>query len=415
MSAGLGSVPAEQTYLDITQGNRVFDSLYDSDLPPLKSKRECPGWWRSAVERAESAPADIVPGLLASTLEASGIGVRARTTGSGRAGAAGRGVRLRAGQGVGAQAACTLTSRGPRTATDAASEGLSEGPHSLPGGGLEIRNTSPGELPTLVRSLQGQDLLVALEEPPPDKGEALAIGVAGRGFEGDLTSGSTRLDGYVLATDLGPTILRRFGLAEPDAMSGQPIRAAGPVDAAAVASLGDRLSVISKRRGPVIGFSLLAWALALAAAAAGGRRAAESGTKVVGLSIVCLPLALLVAAALEPSQGAEQALAILAPPLLGFVLLGALGGYRALAAASAATVVAYAIDVLAGSPLTSLSLLGPNPGLGVRFYGIGNELEALLSVLVIGGTGAALSGFAPRLSARACATAFLAAGIFFAL
>ena len=29
MSAGLGTVPAEQTYLDIGQGNRVFDSLYD--------------------------------------------------------------------------------------------------------------------------------------------------------------------------------------------------------------------------------------------------------------------------------------------------------------------------------------------------------------------------------------------------
>ena len=33
LSAGLGSVPAEQTYLDISQGNRVFDSLYDSELP----------------------------------------------------------------------------------------------------------------------------------------------------------------------------------------------------------------------------------------------------------------------------------------------------------------------------------------------------------------------------------------------
>ena len=29
MSAGLGIVPAAQTYLDISQGNRVFDSLYD--------------------------------------------------------------------------------------------------------------------------------------------------------------------------------------------------------------------------------------------------------------------------------------------------------------------------------------------------------------------------------------------------
>ena len=33
LSAGLGSVPAEQTYLDVSQGNRVFDSLYDEELP----------------------------------------------------------------------------------------------------------------------------------------------------------------------------------------------------------------------------------------------------------------------------------------------------------------------------------------------------------------------------------------------
>src|SRR3954451_21937908 len=42
MSAGLGSVPPEQTYLDITQGNRIFDSLYDTSLPPLG--RDCSAW-----------------------------------------------------------------------------------------------------------------------------------------------------------------------------------------------------------------------------------------------------------------------------------------------------------------------------------------------------------------------------------
>ncbi len=78
-------------------------------------------------------------------------------------------------------------------------------------------------------------------------------------------------------------------------------------------------------------------------------------------------------------------------------------GYRALAVASALTVLAYAIDVVVGSPLTSLSLLGPNPGLGVRFYGIGNELEALLVVLVVAGTGAALAGFAAAACRRAAA------------
>ena len=69
MSAGLGSVPAGQTYLDIGQGNRVFDSLYDSDLKVGVGDDVCAPIRSSAVvERAESAPAEIVPGLLATTL-----------------------------------------------------------------------------------------------------------------------------------------------------------------------------------------------------------------------------------------------------------------------------------------------------------------------------------------------------------
>jgi hypothetical protein len=75
------------------------------------------------------------------------------------------------------------------------------------------------------------------------------------------------------------------------------------------------------------------------------------------------------------------------------------------------TVVAYAADVVVGSSLTSLSLLGPNPGLGVRFYGIGNELEALLAVLVVAGTGAGLAGFAARRPKRSAAAVFLAFGL----
>ncbi|HWB70383.1 MAG TPA: hypothetical protein VG518_10445 [Solirubrobacterales bacterium] len=238
------------------------------------------------------------------------------------------------------------------------------------------------------------------------------MGVAGRGFDGNLTSDSTRLDGYVLSTDIAPTVLERFGLAAPSQMSGQAIRAEGHVDVAEVASLGARLSVISARRGPVIGISLLVWVVLAAAALAGSRgRLARGGVRLLGLSVVYLPLVLLGAAALGPGQGAEQALAMLGPPALAAITLAGLGGYRALALASALTVLAYAVDVIAGSPLTALSLLGPNPGLGVRFYGIGNELEALLAVLIVAGTGAALSGFWPRWPAARCAIAFLAVGL----
>jgi uncharacterized membrane protein YecN with MAPEG domain len=264
-----------------------------------------------------------------------------------------------------------------------------------------------------VRTLSGNDLLIALEKPPPADNEALSVGIAGQGFDGNLTSDSTRLDGYVLSTDIGPTILERFGIAVPSEMSGQPIHSEGGIDPAAVESLGRRMAEIPQRRGPVVGFALLAWFVVLALVAAVTRGGlARPGVRVAGIAVVYLPLVLLLGAALEPSQGVEQLLTIFGAPLLAGATLAALGGYRALAVASGLTVLAYAVDVIAGSPLTSLSLLGPNPGLGVRFYGIGNELEALLAVLVVAGTGAALTGFAPPgLAPRRSATVFLATGL----
>ena len=60
-------------------------------------------------------------------------------------------------------------------------------------------------------------------------------------------------------------------------------------------------------------------------------------------------------------------------------------GYPGLAVACAVTVGAYAIDVVAGSPYSSVSVLGPNPAYGIRFFGIGNELEAILTTLTLVG------------------------------
>ncbi|HXR60069.1 MAG TPA: hypothetical protein VN732_01970, partial [Solirubrobacterales bacterium] len=216
----------------------------------------------------------------------------------------------------------------------------------------------------------------------------------------------------VLSTDVAPTILEHFGIPLPSAMSGQPIRTEGAVDPAAIDSLVTRMGVISSRRGPVIGLNVAIWLSALLLVALVSRgRAARPAVRLVGLAIVYLPLVLLLAAALEPGETAEGLLVGLGAPALGAATLAALGGYRSLAAASALTVSAYAVDVIAGSPLTALSLLGPNPGLGVRFYGIGNELEALLAVLVVAGSGAALTGFAPRVTRQTAAAIFVLAGL----
>jgi hypothetical protein len=173
----------------------------------------------------------------------------------------------------------------------------------------------------------------------------------------------------------------------------------------------ERIWEVADRRAPVIGVTLLVWAgalgLLLAVTRGGvGRLAA----RLLALSLVYLPLMLLGAAALEPGVGVERLLAMLGTPALAALTLAALGGgYRSLAVACAATVLAHAADLVAGSPLTQLSLAGPNPAAGHRYYGIGNELEAILVVLTLVGVGAALSGFAPRLDPRRAAAAFLAA------
>jgi hypothetical protein len=347
MSAGLGTVPPLQTYLDVGQGNRVFDSLYDRPLP---EHRNGVGWLLEVVERAESAPADIVPFLLRKALREN----NARSQFS------------------------------------------------------ETARTSFDRLPPK----GSYALLIAIAWPTGKSDEPVAIGIRGGGFHGDLTSDSTRTNGYVLSTDVAPTILRHFGIPVPSEMSGQPIRSEGTVDPAAIETLVGRMDVISPRRGPVIGLNIVIWLVALALVALLSRgRLARPAVRVTGLAIVYLPLALLLGAALEPGETAERLLVLLLCPALAGLTLLLLRGYRALAVASALTVLAYAIDVIAGSPLTSLSLLGPNPGLGVRFYGIGNELEALLAVLVVAGAGATLTGFAPQLPRRSAAAAFVVAGL----
>lgn len=375
MSPGLGTVPAQQTYLDVGQGNRVFDSLYDTPLPT--QGKDCFAWLQAVTKRAESAPADIEPALLTTELQGDEVGA----TFDGRA-------------------ACAL----------GGAPGLAAGPPT--NGRLLVAEASLASAGSRLRSLRPHDLLIAIARPTGKTDEPLPIGIAGRGFDGDLTSDSTRTNGYVLATDVGPTILGHFGIGVPAQMSGQPIRSEGSVDPGAIESLGARMAVVSERRGPVIGLSLLAWLAALALAIALGRgRLARPGVRLVGLAVIYMPLLMLLGSAIRPGESAEVLLVMLGAPLLGALTLVALRGYRALAVASALTVLAYAVDVIAGSPLSKLALLGPNPGLGVRFYGIGNELEALLGVLVVAGTGAGLAGFAPGLSPRRCAAAFLALGL----
>jgi len=180
------------------------------------------------------------------------------------------------------------------------------------------------------------------------------------------------------------------------------------------AAPGDRLWDVAGRRAPVIGVTLLAWLAAFGLAMAVSReRAGRPAARLLALSLVYLPLLCLAGAGLESGVGVERLLVMLGSPALAALTLAALGGYRALAFACGATALAYAIDLIAGSPLTQLSLVGPNPAAGHRYYGIGNELEAALVVTILVGTGAGLDGFAPRAGGGRGASTFLVAAAIF--
>ena len=63
------------------------------------------------------------------------------------------------------------------------------------------------------------------------------------------------------------------------------------------------------------------------------------------------------------------------------------------------TVGAAVVDLAFGSELIQRSLLGPNPMLGARFFGVGNELEVALAVIGLLGIGAAVATALPARTA----------------
>src|SRR5262249_7732501 len=138
---------------------------------------------------------------------------------------------------------------------------------------LDLVQAGPSRLAAIAARLRGADLLVAIERPPPPANRALAVGLAGKGLAGTLTSHSTRMRGYVLPRDPPRARLARLGLAVAEQMTGEPIRGEGDVDPGSLGGLASRLAAIGPRRAPVVGVNVLVWvALTALAAIAFGRR-----------------------------------------------------------------------------------------------------------------------------------------------
>jgi hypothetical protein len=377
-SPTVGGYEPSQMYLDIGQGARVSTRVYDDELPALRLRPNGRiAHWEAAVERAEEAPGDVVPGLLGQTVQNAGgrtayVGIDGLTHDEAAAAADRSGfidtVDLGDLRGFGSRLDAALAD------------------HELVVTRLPFRGGID-----LLEQL-GTDAFTIVVRAPV-LGPLVQLPTAASPGDGVLTSRTTRRDGMVAATDYAPTILDRLGIEKPGDMEGHVMKTASG-DAGDVQSLVDRLAHVKSRRGAALQLTFGLWLVLLAVLSILGR--ARLGLRLGLLTGMWLPGVALVTGAIDPSRDVEAAVLAVGSLALALVTDRVVPWPRAPALPAAVVLLAHAVDLVAGSPLIVRSLAGPNPGFGARFFGIGNELEAILAVMVLLGAGAFLVRRDPR-------------------
>jgi hypothetical protein len=407
MSAAQGTYTTGQLALDITQGSRVSTSAYSPQHPPVMSVRPHGAGaiveqWRAALQRAHDAPQILEPGMLASQIPGGGgyAGIAGENDLDGVV-AADRNGRIAA---LSLGSAATLPARIAALSTrkQLVVADLPAGAHGL------------SDLRTLSAARPAGELEIVVQRTPDAPGnELLWMSVGGLGGGHTLTSQSTNERGLVVSIDLAPTILRHLARRVPNEMRGKPIELDGSFDGAYLRSFKARLLVIYDRRLPALLCLLGAWVLLMLATLLLRHRQARAwAARVGGLALLWTPAAVLVPAAFGPGRDVEDALLVLLCFSLGALTDRLLEWPRAPLAPAVVAVVAITADALAGTQLLARSLLGPNPELGVRFYGIGNELKSGLAVLVLAAVAAALY---PAVRGRRTASTMAVCGIVLAV
>ncbi len=388
MSATQGAYRPPQVLLDISAGSRVALSLYDFKLPPgirldVEHGRGQVARWRRILRRADSVPADIVPGTLAGAARAAGRSFAYLGIGE----ASHRDAIAAADRGGVVEPVLTTTAReaGRRALALWRSEDAIVA--DLPGGNVGYR-----ALDLLLAKRRATDVLIVVQKPQHAARRLLAVGGAGLGDGTALESGSTRRAGLIVTTDIAPTALKRIGVDVPGQVQGQPIEASSDRSVKRISSLRGRFTQVGPRRWKTSIGGLL---VAIVVIAAFGLRRRDRWLPRVGraafLSLLWLPAVLLATGAFSTTRLGEMLLIGLGCATLALVSELVVAWPRTPLIPAGVTVVAHLVDLAFGSGLIARSLLGPNPILGARFYGIGNELEITLAVTALIGIGAAVA------------------------
>ncbi len=390
-SATQGSYRREQALLDISQGTRVSRSTYTpSEVPPVGLIKMVNGsgaikGWEAIVERADSAPQTVEPGLLASSI-------------LGGAAYVGDATRLQETVIPAADRLGQISKLALANTRDTARRALAQAEEYR----LVVVTTSPGrngirELRQILHKRRPGQLVIATQTPPlAPILPLLPIAAVGLGEDGPggLTSDTTNLPNLVAGIDIAPTILDHLGLPIPSAMKGRVMRVDGERQPAELTPFRDRLDELGPRRTPALFALGAAWLLLYLAAGTilGVGRSRLAVRRIGGLAILWLPTVILIPAAIgNPSPELEYLIIAGGAILLGFLSDRLLPWPRAALIPAVVGLVAITIDLALGSHLITRTVFGPNPGYGSRFYGIGNELKPALMVLLLAGLAAAFT------------------------
>lgn len=235
-------------------------------------------------------------------------------------------------------------------------------------------------------------------------GAFAALGTAPGGAAYDpsvVGTRSTRQDGLLQTTDLLPTLVAALGVPAPSGLVGAPVLPVGrPGSAEARREVVTDLAEAALAVRPVVGpfFSGLYGAQVLLYGAAllalrrhwggpRGRRRVLAWLRRVSVVAACVPVSTFLASLVPWWRSETPGLvlvvdvagwtaAVTAVAMLGPWRRAVLGPFGAVAAVTSAVLAA---DVITGSTLQLSSLMGPNPIVAGRFYGLGNPPFALLA------------------------------------
>jgi hypothetical protein len=245
-SPSIGSYSKRQMLLDMSQGSRIANSAYPEKLKRLDLRLDPDGGgqmkgFRRARSRADDAPGDVIPGLLAGTLARRGnttayVGVVGfpQTEAVVAADRKGRVERVSLG---------TIGTFADRTLREWRE-------HELVVARFPSDEDGLAALERAVAERQADDLILVVRAPPAGRGRLLPAGMLGPGAEQQVIySPTTRRVGLVAVTDFATTTLEHLRIPVPDEMDGREIDPRPDGDPEEVRLRMARLDVVLSRRG----------------------------------------------------------------------------------------------------------------------------------------------------------------------